>query len=238
MSRKLSHITTKITEYLATYYTSGKIFNGKIAIESDISLLPKPIEVAFLRGEALFCERFFKTLEQKNITDSESHYNNYQALVNDKKYFQELAKDTKLLDFFNLKDNNSNSRLCYQLYCVVLFDAKNRNNANLVNTMTIGFVNHFLPTLYPQKPNNNDIVFLKKELTLALRRRWHLKISIKESFTTEKQANFSLFAHIQSYNPILLITQTGSRLKPTRINAYQEIIKMLKNPNFKLKSPK
>ncbi|SMN15651.1 hypothetical protein CRYPA_1676 [uncultured Candidatus Thioglobus sp.] len=69
--------------------------------------------------------------------------------------------------------------------------------------MTLGFVNHFLPMLYPQK-----------------------------------QADFSLFAHIQGYQPTLLISRAGARLKPTRINTYQEIIELLKNPNFKLTIPK
>jgi len=240
MARKLSHITTKITRYLATYYTSSKIFNGKITIEVDTIFLPKPMKIAFLRGEALFCERFFKTLEQKNITDSLSQYNNYQALVDDKKFFQKLAEDVKLLDFFNISGNNPNhnTKLGYQLYCVILFDAKNRNDTNLIDAMTTGFVNHFLPTLYPQKPKNSDVAFLKKELTLALRRKWHLKISIKESFTTEKQAKFSLFLHIQGYQPTLLISRTGARLKPTRINTYQEIIALLKNPNFEIDLPK
>jgi hypothetical protein len=240
MARKLSHITAKIKGHLATHYGLGNIFSGQITIKNNVILLPNQLEVAFLRGEALFCERFFKSLEQKNIIDSQSHYNNYQALVSNKKHFQELSQDTKLLDFFNINDNNPSQHaiLCYQLYCVVLFDAKNRNNSNLVDAMTIGFVNHFLPMLYPQNPSNNDIVFLKKELTTALRRRWNLKITIKESFTTENQADFSLFANASGYKSVLLIKQTGVRLKPTKISSYQEIIKLLKNPNFKLEAPK
>ena len=240
MARKLSHISTKITAYLSSYYKSKAIYHGKIIINDDMIALPKPLEIAFIRGETLFHERFFKTLEQKNITDPASQHSNYLALVRDKKFFQELIESSKLLDFFNISGGNSsqNEELCYQLYCIVLFDAKNRSNTNLVDAMSTGFVNHFLPMLYPQKPKINDTNFLRKELALALRRRWHLKISIKESFTTENDVVFSLFAHMQGYHPTLLIKKTGVRLKPTRINAYQEIIELLRNPNFKLEVPR
>ncbi|SMN15666.1 hypothetical protein CRYPA_1678 [uncultured Candidatus Thioglobus sp.] len=47
MARKLSHISSKITGYLSSYYHSKKIHSGEVIVNSDGIVLPKAMKIAF-----------------------------------------------------------------------------------------------------------------------------------------------------------------------------------------------
>ena len=74
------------------------------------------------------------------------------------------------------------------------------NNNTLKSNLTIGLVNHYLPTLYPTKAKDKTPEQLKKEITKLLTQQWQLKPEIKESFETkEGEVTFSLNAKLARY---------------------------------------
>jgi len=239
MARKLSQISFKLRAYLSAHYKNNPIFNGEIKAQQSEVILPKVMQVAFLRGEALFIERFFKRLEDKNIVDILSQQSSYSALVQDKRFFFQLVQQADITSVFKIKfsDQYDAGQLSYTLYCVLLFDMKNRNDHQLIDRVCFGFVDHFLPVLYPTASSNADALALKKELIRLIKQQWHIKLTIKESFKTGDSVDFSLYAHAKGYHPKLLIHQMGKRLKPTRLSAYKEIIECLKSPYYTLELP-
>lgn len=112
----------------------------------------------------------------------------------------------------------------YKLYQILFLDAYNRGDNKLVHLMSFGFVNHFLPIIYHNHNTSKDIVVLKNQLQTLLRKVYHLKLEIKESFTVGVEVDFKLFAHFGDYQPILLSQTIGKRLKPTKLNAYAKLI--------------
>jgi len=236
MARKLSQISTKLSAYLNSHYKSNPVFHGMIQAKQSGVTLPKVMQIAFLRGEALFRERFFKRLEDKSISDLHSQHVSYLALVENKAFFQQLIEHADITPSFKLQVTGEYDAgvLSYMLYCVLLFDMKNRNEFKLVDELCFGFVDHFLPGLYPKASRNDDILTLKKELVQLIKQRWHVDVSVKESFKTTDNVDFSLFIHGNGYHPKLLIQQVGKRLKPTRLNVYQTIIQQLKTPHYTL----
>jgi len=239
MARKLSQISSKLGNYIHAHYKNNPIFNGEIRAQQSGVILPKVLQVAFLRGEALFRERFFKRLEDKNIDDLLSQQLSYSALVEDKKFFFQLIQKTDMISLFKIQFSSEYDvgLLSYTLYCVLLFDMKNRKDYQLIDVVSFGFVDHFLPTLYPKESTNSDISVLKKELVRLIKQRWHINLSVKESFKTDDDVDFSLYVHANGYHSMLLIRQTGKRLKPTRLSTYKKMIELLKNSYYTLELP-
>lgn len=239
MARKIFWISTKLSRYLNAHYKNNPVFNGVIQAKQSGIILPKVMHIAFLRGEGLFRERFFKRLEDKNISDLHSQHAIYTSLVEDKQFFRQLAEHADLITFFKIKfpDKYDVGTLSYMLYCVLLFDMENRNELHLIDEISFGFVDHFLPNLYPKTSVNTDVSSLKQELVRLIKQQWHVDLSVKESFRTDDEVEFSLYVHAKGYHPKLLINQVGKRLKPTRLNVYKKIIEQLKSPYYALEKP-
>lgn len=240
MAKKLSHITLKLITYLQANYSHKKIYPATIQVSENSVSLPEPMQIAFVLGEAWFRISFFNFLQSKHIQDPQSQFHVYEALILNKKYFVEVVQHSELLKYFNFENVESNySDFCYQAYCICLADVKNRGEQQLFDLMTKGFVSHFYPMLYQQKQLNSDPAVLKKILVQLVKAQWELPVEIKESFLASSDTvNFSLKALAKGHEPIELIQLQGKRLKPTRINAYQEIIKRLGNKHYQLELPK
>lgn len=98
--------------------------------------------------------------------------------------------------------------------------------------MSFGFVNHFLPTIYHNHNTSKDIAVLKSQLQTLLRKVYHLKLEIKESFTAGDEVDFKLLAHFLDYQPIFLSQTIGKRLKPTKLNAYSKLIEKIMSGDY------
>ena len=123
--------------------------------------------------------------------------------------------------FFYLNTESGYATQCYNAYCIILWDAVANNNKLKIN-LTSGLVNHYLPTLYPNKAKEKTPEQLKKDIAKCLAQQWHLKPEIKESFTTaEEGVTFSLTAKVKGYSTTTLITLQGKRLNITRTKAYK-----------------
>lgn len=113
-------------------------------------------------------------------------------------------------------------------YCILLFDAHQADNKALERSMTLGLIQHFMPTLYPQQAQSQDTKLLKQEIAKTLALKWHSRPEIKESFVTdEDHVRFSLICKLPRHAAVTLITVEGKRLKPTRFHGYQSALEQL-----------
>lgn len=249
MSKHLQQITAPLHAYLAARFraVSGTAQNKGRGQDHD--RLFAPLEVAFLRGEALFRERFFQFLERRNIQDPASQLFFYQQFQNNGEILGEVARRTQLLSLFRKQctagylESTPDSVLCYQAFCSLLWDLKQHREHILLQTATDQLFHHFAATLFPAQGSRTDLRYLKREIISQLARRWHLRPAIKESFktlnpgTAEEEISFSLIAKIQGYHPYTLLTLEGRRLKTTRLKAYQGVHDALQHGSLKLQQP-
>ncbi len=234
MARKLSQVTSQISQFLAKRFKKGIAVSHPIPKYNQLHLLPPVLYIAFLQGESLLRTRFFKTLGHRSITDIESQAHLWLQIVEDHRFIQQICEQSGMIKYFKLSENQSNikseyGKACYVAYCIVLWDAYSYGNQNVVTKMTAGLVVHYMPTLYPKQANVTDIKLLKKEIARLLALQWHVRPEIKESFITTEEVVFSLICKIDRHVPLELSTITGKRLKPTRIKCYKKVISQLEN---------
>jgi hypothetical protein len=225
MARHLTQITTPLKQYLSARFSKQWRLDKSINI-AETQKLPAPLFIAQMRGEAILKNEFFHTLEQKQINDPQSQYYAWQQLISAGRCIQEVIENSGATTFFHLNTQSDYAKQCYNVYCIILWDAAANNN-KLKNNLTSGLINHYFPTLYPNKAKEKSPEQLKKEVAKQLSQQWQLKAEIKESFTTEEEVTFSIIAKIKGYSGVTLITTTGKRLNNTRLKAYKQCIEQL-----------
>jgi hypothetical protein len=147
-----------------------------------------------------------------------------------------------LLDYFVFAAGGGSKVIygeqCFTAYCILLFDANEAGNVNLVQGMTKGFIVHFMPTLFPAQAKITDSKLLKKEIAKQLALKWNIRPEIKESLvTSDEKVSFSLIAKLPRMAPLVLITVEGARLKPTRLICYQKLLERLEHNVLKIDLP-
>ena len=243
MARKLKLVTTHISQYLAKRFPKGSGASHKIPPHANRESLPAPLYIAFLQGEALLRLKFFAYLQERSISDPNSLVLLWQQLITDKKYIQQIVEASGLLNYFIFgqglaPDTSQYKEQCFTAYCILIFDASEAGNNNLVIGLTKGLVVHFMPALYPEQPKVTDSKLLKNQIAKQLALKWGLRPEIKESFiTNEGRVSFSLVCKLRRRPPVTLITLEGNRLKPTRLKAYQALLEDLGNNTLKIELP-
>ena len=250
MARKLKALTNKIHIYLHGRFPKQKMVNQPIHVTINEVTLQPALQIAFLQGEAILRLRFFKYLDEKHITDPIGQCNTWQLLIEDKRFIQQIAENSGLIDYFSFKtpsktpisslnesEGSLYQTLCFTVFCILLWDIHENDDAyceQLIN----GLVIHFLPTLYPKQVKSTDIAHLKQSAVKSIAKRWHNKPEIKESFKIENDiVLFSLIAKLPQYAPVTLLEINGKRLKPTRLSAYQALLNGLESGSLALPSP-
>ena len=226
MARHLTQITAPLKQHLFPRFSQQWRIDKNINL-ADTDQLPAPLFIAKTRGEAILKSEFFNTLEQKKINDPQSQYYAWQQLIGAGRCLQEVIENSGATAFFHLNTQTDYALQCYNAYCIILWDAANNNKA-LKNTLTNGLVNHYFPTLYPNKAKDQTPAQLKKDLAKLLTKQWQLKPEIKESFeTNENEVTFSLLAKLPRHSATTLISITGKRLNNTRLKAYKQCLTQL-----------
>ncbi len=227
MARHLTQITAPLKQYLSARFSKQWRLDKNINM-AETNKLPAPLFIAQMRGEAILKNEFFSTLEQKQINDPQSQHYAWQQLIGAGRCLQEVIENSTATTFFHLNTQTEYALQCYNVYCIILWDAAN-NNVSLKEKLTSGLINHYLPTLYPSKAKDKTPEQLKKEIAKLLAQQWQLKPEIKESFETkEEEVTFSLNAKLARYSTTTLITITGKRLNNTRLKAYKQCLLQLK----------
>lgn len=210
MSKHLYHISNSLKNYLSY---RRLIFKGDNA------------QVLFLKGEARFRLAFFEVLNTQKISDSHSQYQLWQRLIEDKQAIVELAEKSGLAVYAKLNSHKTDyPQQCWFCYCVVFAQAE----TVLVQALSEGFVLHYLPIFFPKIKPLSELVVLQKQLNRLLQKKYSQRVLLKESFQTNADGvSFSLLLKLANQKPEVLLTQTGKRLKSTRLAVYKQVVKLM-----------
>lgn len=221
MARKLAHLSAPIRNY------ANQRFHQRI--NTTDGELPIVLMPAYLRGHALFTERLFANFEKRHFIDPTTQVFLWERLVIDNHFIDTVIEHAEL----DLLDD------AFTLYCLILWDAHVRRENQIVEQMTTGFVTHFLPSIFPKTSEKDSIATMQKEIAKILARQWHIRPDIKESFITETDSViFKLLAKVPNHESMQLIELTGTRLKPTRQEAYERVLGALRMERLRFDVPK
>lgn len=226
MAHHLYQITNPLKQYLSSRFSKQWRLNKSIDL-ADTENLPAPLFVAQVRGAAILKECFFKELDQKRITDPVSQRYAWHQLLISGNCLQEVMESSGATSFFHLNTKQAYSTQCFNAYCIILWDAST-NNSKLRETLTSGLVNHYLPTIYPNKAKEKTPEQFKKDIAKLLASHWQAKPEIKESFiASDEGVSFSIIAKLKGHSVSKLITLEGKRLNITRKKAYEACLKQI-----------
>jgi len=240
MAKHIQLISKPIAAYLTQRFKHA--LRGRKG--DDDRALPAHLEWAHLRGKALFTERFFSYLERRHIEDVDSQLFFWGQFKRNPDALPLLTEKTGLMTAFKAQvgstylENTAEHDLHFTAYCCLLWDIHQQKNQPLLDTATFTFFGHFAATIFPAESRRDDINKLKREITKLLAQRWNIRPEVRESFTQDDESvTFQLIARMGGYAPCPLLTLQGKRLKPTRIKAYQSVLKQLQDGTLKLDMP-
>lgn len=186
-------------------------------------------QVLFLQGEARLRLAFFQALTAQNIHDARSQYLLWQKLMLEKSAIIEVCEHSGLADFANLNQQAANyPQQCWFCYCVLFACAVEEDYQALVQALSVGFVQHYLPVLFPKAKPVSELAQLQKQLNEVLAQKYGQKVLVKESFkATAAGVDFQLLIKLPNQKPLELISLHGKRLKSARLAAYQQAVESL-----------
>jgi len=223
MARHLSHIVMPLRHYLNERFSTLWRLDKRVSL-ADVSALPAPLFVAYMRGDAMLKAAFFDQLDKKHILNPDSQQHSWVQLIGNGHAIEEVIEHSGATQFFYLDNQRLYREQCYNAYCIIVWDAA-LNKAPLLDTLTKGLVDHYLPTLYPNKAKPKTPEQFKKDIARLLAEQWQLRAEIKESFkTSDTTVEFSLLAKVPQYRTLTLLTLTGEKLKSTRLKAYKQCL--------------
>lgn len=240
MAKHLKFVTRPLRLHFEAYHTKSK---SGLYFDGTQCLINPANQIARIRGEALFNQHFFNALSEKNIHDDASRWQFYQVLVLNKHFLIEVCEHAGLLDGFvidNLEQLKTDQNPLYGQYafaaiCIVLWDMEQRDKKPNPSHVVRHFIEHnaaqVVACKQPKKPMRDQQL---QDIKHALYGKWGVMPAIKESFsTTADEVTFSLLAKSDKYQPVTLITLQGSRVKPTRTKAYQQLWQLTQSQFFK-----
>ena len=227
MARKLTVISSAISQYLLTNFAKSKVVKQTISCIDGVLDVPDVAYMAYLQGRAEFEGRFVRHLFMKNISSPLSQLQIYRKMIENRQFFRLCMEKSGGLKYFSVSYSNNEdlAECCFVCYCILLAVSINRKDS-LRSVLTSDFYNHFMPMVYSAPAKQDDIKFLKKAISSELAKRWNKKVDIRESFKTDKQSvDFRLIAIVEGTKPRELIQTNGKRLKSTYLDL-QERLKM------------
>jgi len=241
MARHIRQITEPIAAYVAARFVHS-LRGNKNANQNQ---LPPHLEWAKVRGEALLVNRFFSHFERHHVDDIDSQLFFWNQLRQNTEVLPVVSEMSGLIAVFKKQvgqlylEQTAESDQHYIAYCCLLWDIHQKKDNSLLDISTFMLFKHFSATIFPAKAKRDDVKKLTREIQKILAQQWNIRPEIKESFVTGEDAvSFSLIARMGGYSPCELITLKGKRLKPTRLKAYQNVIKQLTDGALNLDMPK
>jgi hypothetical protein len=222
LARKLKHIVFPLKAFLDTRRTF------KLPGAQEGAGLSPLLEIRKRRGEALLVEAFFNFMEAANVADPSRQLELWDTLISKGGYILDLAQRIGLMNCFTTLPTKKPEQAAYVAWCIFLDSLRRENDTNLKNIATKSLFKHYFIGLYPEKniKKKENLLTLRRRLEGKLRRHWGLNMELKESFTTENDScEFSIRIKPYEEPQQTLITHTGTRLKPTKIEAYNFLLK-------------
>jgi len=230
--RRLKHIVIPIKRHLIS-----QSYNKKLKLTYEQGELSLPLQVAFLKGEGVLRKQFFTLMEQLHFVDPARQLELWRLLVIKPGYIVDFLQRIGL---YHLTENNTsiNSETqCFHLYCILLDSLAVKKEEKMLCIASSDLFRFYIYGLYPKTNTNtstkNKADLLHHQALLKLRKLWGGSVVLKESFSTTKEAvEFSLQLKIKGHNWQTLTKINGERLKTTRINAYNLLLKELKQEQY------
>ena len=240
MPRHLNHLSNPINSFLASRFSTP--VKHRIAYRNGNLEMPPPLNISFIQGEAFLQLHFFETLREKQITNPENQNLYWQHLLEEKKYIRQLVEHSSIKDYFRLDENSSAEqeykKLCYAAFCIVLWDMQVNDNRALAVRTVKGYINHFLPQLFPKQNKSKDADTVKKDIAALLYKKWGVRPQITESFqTNDDSVTYTLIARIDKHSPVTLLSMQGKRLKPTRLKTCIKALELLEMQSLIVETP-
>lgn len=225
MARKLQHIVEPIKQQLA----SSQRLRLPAAKEGA---LPPILQVQLQRGEALLVESFYGFLDQIGQVDPALQLKAWDQIIVSGQHLMDLAQRTGLNQWFSHPLDPCPEKAAYKSWCLLLFQLAQDRRSPAWKAATETLYRHYFAGLFPSKPvvKPAGIEQLKSQAARLLRKRWGQGVELKESFKEEaEQVVFTLRCKAQDHAWQNLVTLKGPRLKPTRMEAYQQLIAQLES---------
>ncbi len=240
MARHLKQITDPVSGYLKKRFSlSSTAKRG-----GDKKELPPLLEIAFLQGEAVLRQKFFRFLINRKIEDAKSQLHFWNSFQQGADVFTQFCQASGLNDAFKQQIStdyiqmHSNEKLQYTGYCCLLWDLQQNKQSALLSSVTDQLFSHYIASIFPTQSTQKTHKELTQEIIKQLALRWQIRPEIKESYKIENdEVIFTLVAKMQGYHPVDLITLQGKRLKPTRLAANKRLLQQLEKP-LSIEQPK
>ncbi len=236
MSKHLNHITQPIKGYISK--NNNKSLTARLKKHNKDSVLPPALKLAIIRGQAHTHIACFSFFANKNFDDA-FVYDAYQKIYHESNAIMDFIQHCGLINHsedYIVKGLTNTSKdykdLCEQLF-YMLIDHLYEYEPRLFQLATVGFIQHYFPSFYPKQSKvKPSLEQLKKILQKQLNKKLHSKVIIKESFTTDDIADFTLKVRVQGYYDYELIRVTAKRIRSARFQAYHQALEKLNNDSL------
>jgi hypothetical protein len=229
MSRKLSLITESLKRFV-----SSPRFGCKLPIGSHF-VLPPVLEIAKRRGEAILVSRFFEFTRSQHVSDPAWELALYEQIVSSGKPLLDICQRIGIFKHFSAPLADTPEQAAFIAWCI-LTDTLDKEQHPYLENATTDFFRHFFLGHFPKSPVEQklDLNLLKQRVNRRVLRLWGPDAVIKESFTvSDTEVQFTIKLKTSGSSWLNLWHIIGTRLKPTRVACYTELLEALEDGRCK-----
>lgn len=230
-ARRLRFIVDQLQGYVALNIKQPR---KPLARAAALKSLPPALKLSFLRGDALLTTRFFSWCEEIGfgLTAPDQALSLHEKLIGNRGKIADLVNRIGLFRAIATQATlpQMDAELAYKIYCGLLDDLHQTEHFRLFELATARFFEFSFRGLFPHRSatekTGTDLSALRQRAESKLRKAFNQPFEFKESFTAENdQVSFHLRIKLKNRWHHLPSHQ-GSRLKPTRLAAYEALIQL------------
>lgn len=230
-TRRLRFIVDQLRGYVALHVAQPR---KPLARAASAQTMPPALKLAVLRGEALLTTRFFAWCEEIGfgLEAPDQALALYDKLIGNRGALVNLVNRIGLFGAVatQIALPQADNELAYKIYCGLLDDLHQTEHFRLFELATAGFFQFGFRGLFPHRPNaeksGTDIAALRLRAQAKLRKFFRQPFELRESFSTaNEQVDFHLRIKLKDHWHHLP-SHRGTRLKPTRLMAYEVLIRL------------
>lgn len=232
MAKNLHHITQPLADYCAHRFAKQRAI--RIATTPERITLPPALYAVFLEGEARLRLAFFAFMRRHFGTAPDAHMRYYDRLINpdyDRNGLTAITEMTERIGLHTLiklhQQGHTYDYKClnYHLYCLLIADI--HAQPFLYRLATDAMFQHYVASFFP-KAATPTLTATKQQINALLAEKLGAPIRLKERFhASDDTVEFAIHITGAAVANTRIYTEHGTRLKPTRLKAYQTLLKYL-----------